>query len=202
MLRYGLTGGIASGKSTVAAMLREEGFAVIEADPIAHQLMERSGAAYKEVVELFGEAILNIDGSVNRGRVAAIVFNNPEKLQQLNEIIHPRVALQMQRDFAEYESTKRIAVAFVEAALIFEAGLDRQLDGVVVAWSKPEQQLARLRERGMSEEQARQRMSNQLPVAEKVARASATIDCSGPREETRRQVAELAEKLRARAADN
>src|SRR5215467_5442502 len=107
MQRWGLTGGIASGKSSVAAMLREEGFAVIEADKISHGLIERGGAAYTEVVELFGEAILNVDGSINRGRVAAIVFNNPEKLKQLNEIIHPRVALELQQQMDELEREEK-----------------------------------------------------------------------------------------------
>ncbi len=199
MQRWGLTGGIASGKSSVAAMLREEGFAVIEADKISHGLIERGGAAYPEVVELFGEAILNMDGSINRGRVAAIVFNNPEKLKQLNEIIHPRVALELQRQMDELEKQRKHAAAFVEAALIFEAGLHKLLDGVAVAWCQPEQQLARLMERGMSEAEGRKRMAAQMPVAEKLAMATVKIDCSAVRDETRRQVRELAAKLKQEA---
>jgi dephospho-CoA kinase len=198
MQRWGLTGGIASGKSTVAAMLREEGFAVVEADRIAHQLIERGGGAYAEVAELFGEAVLNVDGSINRGRVAAIVFNNPEKLKQLNEIVHPKVALELRRQFEELEKSTRYPVAFVEAALIFEAGLDKILDGVVVAWCQPEQQVARLIERGMSEAEARKRMAAQMPVEEKLAMAAEKIDCSGTVEETRRQVKELAGQLRGK----
>ena len=199
MVRYGLTGGIASGKSTVAAMLREEGFPVIEADRISHQLIEPGAAAYAEVVGLFGETILNDDKSIDRGRVAAIVFNNHEKLNRLNAIIHPRVEESLAREFAEIEKAGMCAAAFVEAALIFEAGMHKKLDGVVVAWCLPEQQLARLMERGMSEAEARKRMAAQMPVEEKLALATDKVDCSGSREETRRQVAELAEKLRQHA---
>jgi dephospho-CoA kinase len=199
MLRYGLTGGIASGKSTVAAMLRDEGFPVLEADRISHGLIERSGAAYNDVAELFGEAVLDADGSINRGRVAAIVFNNPEKLKQLNEILHPRVALELQRRLAELASAGKHSAALVEAALIYEAGLHKLLDGVVVVWCLPEQQLARLMERGMSEAEARKRMAAQMPVAEKLAMATDKIDCSGTVEETRRQVKELASRLKGKS---
>jgi dephospho-CoA kinase len=198
MQRWGLTGGIASGKSTVAVMLREQGFAVIEADRISHGLIERGGAAYAEVTELFGEAVLDRDGNIDRGRVAAIVFNSPEKLRRLNKIIHPQVAVEMQRQLDELERSGKYATAFVEAALIFEAGLHKLLDGVAVAWCQPEQQLARLIERGLSEAEARQRMAAQMPVAEKLAMATEKIDCSGTREETRRQVQLLAERLKSR----
>ena len=198
MQRWGLTGGIASGKSTVAVMLREQGFAVIEADRISHGLIERGGAAYAQVAELVGEAVLDADGNIDRGRVAAIVFNDPEKLRRLNKIIHPQVALEMQRQLDQLEQSGKYAAAFVEAALIFEAGLHKLLDGVAVAWCLPEQQLARLIERGLSEAEARQRMAAQMPVAEKLAMATEKIDCSGTREETRRQVQRLAERLKNR----
>jgi len=201
MLRYGLTGGIASGKSTVAAMLREEGFPVIEADRISHGLIERNGAAYREVVELLGEKILNADRSINRSRVAAIVFSQPEKLAQLNEILHPQVAQEVTREFARLEASEKFAAAFVEAALIYEAGLHKLLEGVAVAWCLPEQQLARLTERGMSEDEALKRMAVQMPVAEKLAMATDRIDCSGTVERTRRQVKKLAKRLRERSKE-
>src|SRR5260221_975183 len=200
MLRWGLTGGIASGKSTVAGMLREQGFPVIEADRISHRLMEKNGAAYAAVVGLLGESILDADKSISRSRVAAIVFNDRDKLQQLNAIIHPKVEQELAKEFAELEKAGASPVAFVEAALVFEARMHKKLDGVVVAWSLPEQQLARLMERGMSEAEARKRMAAQMPVSEKMALATEKIDCSGSREETRRQVTELAAKLRQRAA--
>ena len=188
MLRYGLTGGIASGKSTVAVMLRELGFPVIEADRLAHQVMEPGQPAYDEVVSVFGETILDSDKSVNRSSLAAIVFNDDEKLTQLNGIIHPRVEEKLLQHFTELELSERYPAAFVEAALIFEAGLHKKLDGVVLAWCLPEQQLARLMERGLSEIEAGKRIAAQIPVAAKLALATERIDCSGSLEETRRQV--------------
>jgi len=200
MLRYGLTGGIASGKSTVAAMLREHGFAVLEADKISHGLIEPGGAAYEEVIARFGREIVHADGTINRGRLGAMVFDDPEELKQLNGMLHPRVEAELVRSLAELEISCSVPVAFVEAALIFEAGLDKKLDGVVVAWCLPEQQLARLMERGMSEAEARQRIGAQMPVQEKLVLAAQKIDCSGSIEETRSQVDALAAKLRAAAS--
>ena len=199
MLRYGLTGGIASGKSTVAAMLRGHGFSVLEADKISHALIEPGGAAYEEVIARFGREIVDADGRINRGRLGAMVFHDPEKLQQLNTMLHPRVEVELLRRLAELDECGTVAVVFVEAALIFEAGLDKRLDGVVVAWCLPEQQLARLMERGMSEAEARQRIDAQMPVQKKLALAAEIIDCSGSMEETRSQVDALAAKLRAAA---
>jgi len=202
MLRYGLTGGIASGKSTVAAILRGHGFRVLEADKISHALIEPGGAAYEEVIARFGRDILDADGRINRGRLGAMVFRDPEKLKQLNGMLHPRVEVELLRRLGELEKSGTVAVAFVEAALIFEAGLDKRLDGVVVAWCLPEQQVARLMERGMSEAEARQRIGTQMPVQEKLALAAEKIDCSGSVEETRSQVDALAAKLRAAASAN
>jgi dephospho-CoA kinase len=202
MLRYGLTGGIASGKSTVAAILRGHGFRVLEADKISHALIEPGGAAYEEVIARFGRDILDADGRINRGRLGAMVFRDPEKLKQLNGMLHPRVEVELLRRLGELEKSGTVAVAFVEAALIFEAGLDNRLDGVVLAWCLPEQQVARLMERGMTEVEARQRIGTQMPVQEKLALAAEKIDCSGSIEETRSQVDALADKLRAAASAN
>jgi len=198
MLRYGLTGGIASGKSTVARMLRERGFPVLEADKISHALIEPGAAAYDQVIGEFGRDILNPDRTISHTRLAAIVFNDREKLNLLNSILHPKVEQELLRRLAELQSSPTPPVAaFLEAALIFEAGLHRRLDGVVVAWCLPEQQLARLVERGMSESEARRRIAMQMPVEQKLRLAAERIDCSGSLEETRRQVDALALKLRA-----
>ena len=202
MLRYGLTGGIASGKSTVAAMLRERGFPVLEADKISHALIEPGGAAFEEVLARFGREIVDADGKINRGRLGAMVFRDPEKLQNLNGMLHPKVEEELLRRLVELEKSGAVAVAFVEAALIFEAGLDKRLDGVVVAWCLPDQQVARLMERGISEAEARQRMATQMPVQKKLALAAEKIDCSGSIEETRSQVDVLANRLRAAASAN
>ena len=195
MLRYGLTGGIASGKSTVAAILRELGFPVLEADRMAHQVIEPGQPAYDEVRSIFGDSILSADRRIDRSRLAAIVFDDREKLNQLNAIIHPRVEQEMVRRFAELESSGTHPAAFIEAALIFEAELHKKLDGVVVVWCLPEQQITRLIERGVSEAEARRRIAAKMPVAEKLALAAEKIDGSGSFEETRRQVEAFATKL-------
>jgi dephospho-CoA kinase len=202
MLRYGLTGGIASGKSTVAAMLRERGFPVLEADKISHDLIEPGGAAYDEVVAQFGREILDGNGRIDRTRLGVIVFGDRQKLDQLNAILHPRVEVEVLKQFSELEKSGSYTAAFVEAALIFEAGLHSRLDGVVVAWCLPEQQLARLMERGMSETEARRRMAMQMPVEIRLALAAEKIDCSGSMEETRCQVHALAARLRTAPRSN
>ena len=193
MLRLGLTGGIASGKSAVAAILREMGFAVLDADSLAHTLIEPGQSAYDEVVREFGPSILDESGRVDRAKLATVVFADREKLDRLNAIVHPRVKAAILQQLDEWD------VAFVEAALLVEAGYQKDLDGLVVAWSRPEQQLERLRARGLSDEEARRRIAAQLPVMEKLKFATEKIDCSGSLEDTRRQVEGLAAKLRRHA---
>ncbi|OLC88578.1 MAG: dephospho-CoA kinase [Acidobacteria bacterium 13_1_40CM_4_61_5] len=200
MLRLGLTGGIASGKSAVAGMLRELGFPVLDADALAHRLMEPGQPAHDEVLREFGAEIAGADGRIDRAKLAAVVFADREKLERLNGIVHPRVLEEMQRQFAEGETRNTLGAAFVEAALIIEAGYHKLLDGVVVTWCKPEQQLARLLARGLSAEEARRRIAAQMPVEEKLRYATERIDCSGTLEETRKQVAALAAKLRRAAS--
>ena len=197
MLRLGLTGGIASGKSTVGSMLRKLGLTVLDADSIAHQLIETGEPAYEEVVREFGPAILNADKRISRAALAKIVFADAAKLARLNAIVHPRVEERLLEEFEKLQRHASAGPAFVEAALIIEAGLDKKLDGVVVVWCKPEQQLARLLERGLSEEEARRRITSQLSLEEKLRHATEKIDCSGSLARTRQQVTELATKLRS-----
>jgi len=196
MQKMGLTGGIASGKSTVAAMLREMGFPVLEADLVAHKLMEPGQAAHDEILREFGADLADAAGHIDRAKLAALVFANLAKLAKLNRIIHPRVEEITLRQFAEWEKDGVRDAAFVEAALLVEAGIAAKLDGLVVAFCKPEQQLERLLVRGMSEVEARRRMAAQMPVEEKLKHATEKIDCSGTLEETRAQVKALAERLR------
>jgi len=200
MLRLGLTGGIASGKSAVAAMLREMGFAVLDADSLAHRLIERGQPAHDEILREFGPAITDASGSINRAELANVVFADRAKLDRLNAIVHPRVADVVFRQLDEWERNGVRDAAFVEAALLIEAGLDKKLDGLIVAWCKPEQQLERLVARGLTEAEARRRIAAQLSVEEKLRHATEKIDCSGSLEETRRQVAALASKLRRQTA--
>ncbi len=200
MLRLGLTGGIASGKSAVAAMLREIGFAVLDADSLAHRLIERGEPAHDEILREFGPAITDASGRINRAQLANVVFADRAKLDRLNAIVHPRVADVVFRQFNEWERNGVRDAAFVEAALLIEAGLDKKLDGLIVAWCKPEQQLERLVARGLTEAEVRRRIAAQLSVEEKLRHATEKIDCSGSLEETRRQVAALAAKFRRQTA--
>jgi len=200
MLKLGLTGGIASGKSAVAAMLRELGFSVLDADSASHRLMEPGQPAYDEIVKAFGADIADASGRIDRAKLAAIVFADPAKLKQLNAFLHPRVEQVIFRQFEDWQRNGVRDAAFVEAALLVEARMDEKLDGLVVAWCEPAQQLERLRARGMSEGEARRRMAAQLPLEEKLKHATETINCSGTLEETRAQVQALAAKLRKHAA--
>jgi len=195
MLKLGLTGGIASGKSVVAAILRELGFPVLDADSISHKLMEPGQTAHREILQSFGADLAGSSGNIDRHKLAAIVFADPAKLAKLNSILHPRVDQIIFRQLEDWEKSGAHPAVFVEAALLIEAGMAARLDGLVVAWCTPEQQLERLRARGMSETEARRRIAAQLPLEEKLKRATYTINCSGTLEETRSQVQALAVNL-------
>jgi len=196
MLRVGLTGGIACGKSTVACMLRDLDCLVLEMDPLGHEMLEPGQPAYDEVVREFGADVLEPDGKVNRGKLGAVIFADAQKRVQLNQILHPRIVDVVEKWFAALARPGGPEVAFVEAALIMESGFDKKLDRVAVCWCRTEQQLARLEERGLTPSEAQQRIGAQMPMDEKRARADDVIDCSGSLEETERQVTELVTKLK------
>jgi dephospho-CoA kinase len=210
VLKVGLTGGIAVGKSVVGEMFAALGAHVIQADEISHQLMQPGEAVYQEVVSHFGAGILNPDGSVNRARLAASAFgssseqgvaNNPSRIAELNQIVHPAVIRRQQewmRDVAERDPN---GIAIVEAALILEANMAKSLDRLIVVTSRPEQRIERFaRRRKLDEETARReverRMAAQLPDEEKIKAADYLIDNSGSLDETRRQVEEVFGKLK------
>ena len=197
MLKLGLTGGIASGKSFVAARLREMNFRVLDADQLGHKLLEPGQSAYEPVVQEFGNQILRPDKSVDRKKLGAIVFADPGKLAQLNSILHPRIEDAMRLQFTVWEKENPRDPVFVEAALLVEAGIHKRLDGLVVIWCKPEQQIERLVARGLTEAEARRRIALQLPNDEKLKHATDTIDTSGTSEDTQTQVAALAHSLRS-----
>ena len=201
MLRVGLTGGIATGKTTVAAILRELGCRVLEADKIAHQMIAPDGAAYDKVVKEFGSGILTPEGLVDRRKLGAIVFCDPARLARLNAIVHPPVLEEQSRQLAAIEKADAHAIAVVEAALLIEAGFDRELDLLIVTWCTPEQQIARLtavgKGRGLTIDQAKQRIAAQMPIEEKRSRADEVIDCSGTLEHTRAQAIALFARLKA-----
>jgi dephospho-CoA kinase len=200
MLRVGLTGGIASGKSTVASLLRDRDCQVLDADALAHEFLEPGQPVYDEVVREFGEGILEAGGAVDRRKLGAIVFADAEKRARLNQIIHPRIREVGTKWFAALERPGGPEIAFEDAALILEASMDKYFDRVVVCWCRPEQQLERLKERGLSEEDARRRIASQMPIDEKRRLADEVIDCSGTTKETEQQVELVLAKLKQAAA--
>jgi dephospho-CoA kinase len=216
MLKVGLTGGIASGKSVVGEMLVARGARLVQADRIAHQLMLPGQPVYNEVVRHFGGAILNPDLSVNRAKLAEAAFGPaassatptspvPSRIQELNRIVHPAVLRSQEEWMEEMGRQDPHAVAIVEAALIIEAGAAKRFDRLVVVTSSDEQRIARFAARqklsldAASKEVAR-RMAAQLPEAEKVKAADFVIDNSGSLDHTREQVTQVWEKLQAEAA--
>lgn len=204
MLRVGLTGGIACGKSTVAAMMNMLGCHVLEADNLAHDLIEPGQPAYDEVVREFGEGILAEDKRIDRALLARIVFGKPEHLDALNKIVHPRVLEVTDKEFERIARTDPSGVAVLAAALLIEASYDAHLDRLVVVWCRPEQQIVRLTDhasgRGMKRAEAEQRIAAQMPLDRKKAMADDLIDASGTLDTTRRQVTALVERLKQIAA--
>lgn len=197
MLRAGLTGGIATGKSAVADIMRQLGCYVLDADRMAHRLIEPGQPAYEDVVREFGRGILDEQGRVLRPRLAEIVFADPARLARLNAIVHPHVLSNLDVELGWLAQSDAQGVAVVEAALLVESGYHHRLDRLVVVWCTREQQLERLISgRGMTEEQARQRIAAQMSLDEKRKLADDEIDCSGTMDDTRRQVVALVERLK------
>jgi len=212
MLKVGLTGGIASGKSVVGGMFVALGAHLVEADRIAHSLMQPGEAVYNEVVRHFGGEILNPDGTVNRTRLAELAFGSAtdlkekrgSRIEELNRIVHPAVIRSQEEWMNEVGRQDRRAVAIVEAALILEAGAGDRFDRLVVVTSSAEQRAERFAARQKVDlESARKevarRMAAQIPDEEKVKAAHFVIDNSGPLESTRARVRQVWERLRAAA---
>src|SRR5262249_25591759 len=149
MLKLGLTGGIASGKSWVANQLRELGFHVLDADMLGHQLIELGHAAHDDVIREFGSGILRDGNTIDRKKLGAVVFADRAKLTKLNSILHPRIEAAMNEKFDSWRAQGITDPVFVEAALLVEAGMHKRLDGLVVVYCPPEVQIERLRARGL-----------------------------------------------------
>lgn len=204
MLRVGLTGGIGCGKTTVAAMMRELGCHILEADALGHQMIAPGGPAYEEVLRAFGPEILAPGGCIARPILAAIVFAHPDKLSLLNSLVHPPLLAEMDRRLASLESADPGGVAVIDAALLIEFNHYKKLDRLIVVSCTPEQQLARLTDpafgRALPREQAQSRIAAQIDLTRKRELADDVIDCSGTIAETRRQVEALVADLKHRAA--
>ncbi|EEM15022.1 MULTISPECIES: dephospho-CoA kinase [Bacillus] len=184
----GLTGGIASGKSTVSQMFRELQIPVIDADIIAREVVEQGKEAYKEIVEVFGEDVLQVDGKLDRQKLGSIVFHNEEKRLQLNKIVHPAVRKEMnvQKDMYIKEGVQAVVL---DIPLLFESKLTALVDRIVVVAVSPSMQLERLMKRnGFTEEDAKARIDSQMPLAEKATLANKVIYNDGTIAETKAQL--------------
>ena len=200
MLRIGLTGGIACGKSTVGEMLARRGSHLLQADLLAHQLYAPGAAVYDEVVHHFGREILNEDGTINRASLAKVAF--PGRIGELNAIVHPAVIAAQNEWMAEVERKHPLGTAVVEAALIIEAGAAKDFDKIIVVTCDFEHRVERYAQRtGISLAAAlsevERRSAAQLPDEEKVRHADCVVDNSGPVEDTERQVEEIWNRLQA-----
>jgi dephospho-CoA kinase len=212
MLKVGLTGGIAAGKSVVGEMFVALGACLVQADRIAHSLMQPGEAVYNEVVRHFGREILNRDGSVNRAKLAEAAFGpataaegkRASRIEELNRIVHPVVIRSQDAWMQEVGRQDPHAVAIVEAALILEAGAGGHFDRLVVVTCSAEQRVARFAARQKidleaSGKEVERRMAAQLPDQEKIKAADYVIDNSGSLDQTREQVCQVWRKLRAEA---
>ena len=180
-----MTGGIASGKSSVSTTLAQLGAIIIDGDEIAHHLIEPHQPAWEEIVKVFGEDILLPDESINRATLGAIVFNDPEQLLLLDRITHPRVIAQVEEELRRVKSIQPEAMVVLEIPLLYEVNMDRLCDQVWVVWVDRETQINRLMTRnGFSREEALKRIDSQMPLDEKAQRADVIIDNRGKLEET------------------
>ena len=217
MLKVGLTGGIAAGKSVVGEMFVALGARLVQADRIAHSLMQPGEAVYNEVVRHFGREILNRDSSVNREKLAEAAFGKasdsageqasgvaPARIGELNRIVHPAVIRSQEAWMEEMGRQDPHAIAFVEAALLLEAGAGKRFDQLVVVTCSEDQRVARFAARQKidleaARKEVARRMAAQLPDEEKIKAADFVIDNSSSLEQTRDQVRQVWEKLRAEA---
>ena len=205
MLKVGLTGGIASGKSLVSQIFTELGAHSIDADEIAHDLMRPGEAVYDEVVQKFGNQVLNPDKTVNRAHLAELAFDKRRpRIYELNRIVHPGVIEKYERWMEGFRSREPEAIVMLEAALLLEAGLRRRFDRIIVVTCKPQQRIERWAQRfnlnaDTAREEVTRRMMAQAPEEAKIQAADYVIDNSGTVEQTRKQVQAIYDTLRTQA---
>ena len=198
MLKVGLTGSIAVGKSFVCDCFRELGCHVLDADTTARQVVKRGTVGLRRIVGEFGGDVLQPNGELDRKKLAGIVFDDKEKRNLLNSIVHPLVIEEQDRWLAECEKLDPNGIAIVDAALMIESGSYERFDKIIVVWCEPDIQLSRLIERdGLSERDAKARIAAQLNQEEKKRFADHLIDTSAGFEDTRRQVVKVFEQLRS-----
>src|SRR5436190_578642 len=197
MLKVGLTGSIAVGKSYVLSVLAELGCVTFDADKIAHTVMEPGRAAYDMIVREFGEDVLGSDGLIDRRKLGAIVFTDRTRRMRLNAIVHPRVKEEQDRLLAEAEHRDPEGIAIIDAALLIESGGYKRFDKLIVVFCDRETQIERLiRRNTITREDAERRVAAQMSSEEKVRYADYRIDTAGTFEETRQRVVEVLTDLK------
>lgn len=191
----GLTGGMGSGKSTVSHLLSELGAVVVDADKVGHEAYQNGTKTWHDLVNAFGQQIVAADGSIDRKKLGAIVFGSPEQLERLNRIVHPRM-FEIMKEQIEQCRRQGVKVVVLDAAILFEANWDPLVDEVWVVVASEEAIVARARARtGLPEEQIRSRLRSQMPIEEKMKRATVIIRNDGDMEDLRKKVEELWARL-------
>ena len=188
MIQAGLTGGIATGKSTVSEIFRQAGAVIIDADKIGHQAMRKGLPAWRDIVEHFGHDILQSNGEINRRLLGDIIFNDAAKKNALNRIVHPQVMQEISRQLAPIEKETPTAVVILDIPLLIDVGWHRDVQEVILVYAPEEIQLQRLMVRnGLSQKEGMARIRSQLPIEEKKQFASIIIDNSGNLENTKQK---------------
>ncbi len=194
MKLIGLTGGIASGKSTVAAMLSRAGVPVLDADKLSRKVVEPGKPAYREIAARWPE-VLRPDGAIDRSKLGGIVFADRAQLRELSAMVIPRIVDELRREIGALEARGE-PICVVEAATLFEENLEHLFNGVLLVRAPPELQVRRLIERnGYSEEHARQRLAAQMPLEEKVRRSRWSVENAGQVGELEQRVREVWERI-------
>jgi dephospho-CoA kinase len=197
MLIVGLTGGVASGKTAVSQVLKEEGAYIIDADQIAKELVLPHQPAWSELIRAFGQEILHEDGSIQRKKLADKVFADPKQRERLNQILHPRIKEEMDRRAKEIGEKDPEAIVVIDAPLIIELGDHREMDKLIVVTSTQTQQIERLRDRdGTNPEEALRIVSSQMPLKEKLKFADYVIRNEGSIEATKKKAKKVYQELK------
>jgi len=197
MLIVGLTGGVASGKTAVSRVLKEEGAYIIDADQIARELVQPRKPAWKEIIRAFGQEILQEDGSIHRKKLAGKVFADAKQRKLLNQMLHPRIRKEMDRRVKEIGQRDPEAIVVIDAPLLVELGNHRRMDKLIVVTSTRTQQLERLKDRdGANRGEALKIVSSQMPLEEKLKFADFVIRNEGSLEEMKRKAREVFKELR------
>lgn len=197
MLIVGLTGGVATGKTAVSQVLREEGAYIIDADQIARDLVQPHKPAWNEIVGAFGKEILQEDSSVHRKELADKVFADPEQRKVLNQILHPRIKEEIARRAREIVGKDPEAIVVIDAPLLIELGMHHNVDRLIVVTSTQAQQIERLKKRdGRSTEEALGLLSSQMPVEEKAKLADFVVRNEGSLEEMKKRAKEVFRELK------